>query len=221
MNQPLAIFTSFVTVPLAAGLKWTGGGPWVYEEKKDGVRALVTTNGCRLRNSEKLLPGPLPRSLSKCVFDGELVGGVYWVFDLLIDSDGRDIRRCPLRDRKAALAALESRLPEWMVPIPSGRGGEFLEAVLANGGEGVVAKHVESRYGELDSWIRCKRIETHDVVVTELHPDKASIRLGSFGWCSCKFSVKVGDVVEVACHSITAKGCFREPRLLRLRPDLG
>lgn len=214
-------FATLISVPLSAGLKWTGGGPWIYEEKKDGVRAMVSVSGCRLRNSSRPLPGPLPLPLNQCVFDGELCGSTYWVFDLLIDANGRDIRKLPLRERKAALLALESKFPEWICLTPSGRGGEFLEAVLNEGGEGIVAKHIESRYGELDCWVKCKRRETHDCVVTELHPVKASIRLGDRGWCSAvQFpQVKVGDVVEIACHSFTAKGKFREPVLLRIRTD--
>jgi ATP-dependent DNA ligase len=214
-------FATLVSVPLAAGLKWTGGGAWIYEEKKDGVRAMVSADGCKLRASSQPLPGPLPRAISRCVFDGELVGSIYWVFDMLIDGAGEDIRRRPLRERRAALVALSTRFPEWICLIPSGRGGEFLKAILAAGGEGIVAKHSESRYGEPEAWIKCKRVETHDCVVTEIHLDKASVRLGNRGWCSAtKFpAVKIGDVVEIKCHSITAKGKFREPVLLRIRQD--
>jgi ATP-dependent DNA ligase len=221
VNQPITIRTQFITMPLAVGLKWNGGGAWIFEEKKDGVRALLSADGCQLRNSSKPLPGPLPCSLAQCVFDGELVRGLYWVFDLLIDDAGEDIRNRPLRERKQASRALESRLPKWMTPIPSGRGVEFLETVLSAGGEGTVAKYIESRYSDQDCWVRCKRRETFDVAVTEMHPHKQSIRLGERGWCSSiQFpQVKVGDVVEIACHSITAKGRFREPRILRIRID--
>ena len=214
-------FAKLISVPLSVGMTWTGGGPWTYEEKKDGVRAMASSEGFRLRNSSKPIPGLLPVALSKCVFDGELVGHTYWVFDLLIDSQGQDIRHMPLRARKATLLALSSRFPEWLCLIPSGRGGEFLEAVIASGGEGIVAKHIESRYGEAEAWVKCKRQETHDCIVTEVHQSKDSVLLGHRGWCSSvKFpGVKVGDVVEVKCHSITRQSKFREPVLLRIRTD--
>lgn len=224
-------FAPLISVPLSAGLKWTGGGPWVYDEKKDGVRAMVSADGCKLRASSRPLPGPMPSSLTKCVFDGELVGAVYWVFDMLVDDAGEDIRRRPLRERRAALAALSSLFPEWICLIPSGRGGEFLEAVLAAGGEGIVAKHSESLYGAPEAWIKCKRFTTEDCIVAEIHPSKASVRLEQIrgkgrvncGWASTYGldlpRLHLGDVVEIKCHSRHASGRFREPRIIRLRPD--
>ena len=214
-------FAKLISVPLSVGLTWNGGGPWIYEEKKDGVRAMVSADWFKFRTSSRPLPGPLPLSLSKCVFDGELVGVIFWAFDLLIDENGMDLRRRPLRERKQALLALSTRFPEWLCLVPSGRGGEFLEAVLDAGGEGIVAKHIESRYGEVEAWVKCKRQETHDCIVTEVHQSKASVLLGHRGWCSSvKFpGVKVGDVVEVKCHSITRQSKFREPVLLRIRTD--
>ena len=147
----------------------------MYEEKKDGERAMVSAGGCQLRNSRRLLPGPLPVALGGCVFDGELCAGTYWAFDLVM-ADGQDLRRRPLRERRTWLAGLRPLFPQWMLPIPEGRGGEFLEAVLAHGGEGIVAKHVESRYGELEAWVKCKD-STEDCIVAELHQVKQSARL--------------------------------------------
>jgi hypothetical protein len=219
-----------VAVPLAAGQKWTGGGPWVYEEKKDGVRALLSIDGCQLRNSRRPLPGPLPVALGGCGFDGELCAGTYWPFDLVM-ADGQDLRRRPLRERRTWLAELRPAFPAWMHPIPEGRGGEFLEAVLARGGEGIVAKHIDSRYGEPDAWVKCKD-RTEDCIIAELHQVKSSARLEQLapaglidcGWV-CLYGLRlaglqVGDVVEVACHHLRhASGRLREARILRARTD--
>jgi ATP-dependent DNA ligase len=204
MSHRFNIYTdrpSFLSVPLADGLKWNGaGGQWAFQEKTDGCWCLRKI-GCSLLAGERMR-------------DGRFYG-----FDIPVVS-GQDISREPLRFRLKVLADFIRTHPE-VLPVATGNGGEFLEAVLARGGEGVVAKHLESRYGELDAWVKCKRFETHDCVVTELHPQKQSIRLGGRGWCSSiQFPrLKVGDVVEVGCHSITAKGRFREPRLLRIRTD--
>lgn len=191
----------FIAVPLPVGRKWTGaGGQWVFQEKMDGCWQLREVAG-------SLLAGERMRD------------GRFYAFDIPVVS-GQDIAREPLRFRLAVLADFIRQHPS-VRPVATGSGSEFLEAVLARGGEGVVAKHVESRYGEAGAWVKCKRVETHDVAVTELHPVKQSIRLGEFGWCpvlgKAFDQVKVGDVVEVACHSITAKGKFREPRLVRIR----
>lgn len=219
-----------VSVPLSAGLKWTGAGPWVYEEKKDGARALVNAAGCRLRNSERPLPGPMPTAIAGCLFDGELLRGTYWAFDLL-QADAQDLRRRPLRERRTWLRELRPLFPEWMLPIPEGRGAEFLEAVLARGGEGIVAKHIESRYGEPRAWVKCKD-RTEDCVIAELHQVKRSARLEQLtpagvvdcGWVSLYgrrlAGLQLGDVVEVACHhSRHASGRLREARVLRIRTD--
>jgi ATP-dependent DNA ligase len=232
-----------LSVPIAAGLCWTGGGPWVYEEKIDGEAALLSAEGCQLRSSRRRLPGELPAAIAGCTFAGELVTrtsniqqATFWAFDL-VAADGQDLRRRPLRERRAWLRELWPSFPGWMRPIPEGRGGEFLEAVLANGGEGIVAKHVESRYGEPEAWVKCKD-QTEDCIVDELHPIRRSARLVQWerfkvqgpkskvdcGWVSLYGRrlgcVRVGDVVEVRCHhSRHASGRLREARILRIRSD--
>lgn len=192
----------FLSVPLATGLRWSGaGGQWCYQEKMDGCWQVREIAG-------SLVAG-------EAMKDGRFFG-----FDLPVVS-GQNIAREPLRFRLAVLADFARQHPS-VLPVPTGAGGEFLEHVLSRGGEGVVAKHLESRYGEPGAWVKCKRIETHDCLVTDLHPRKQSVRLGDYGWCSAVGfpGINTGDVVEVACHSITAKGKFREPRLIRIRTDL-
>jgi ATP-dependent DNA ligase len=198
----------FSSVPLANGRKWRGGGGWRYEEKKDG------------RWGERLL--------GSSVLAGEVCrDGLFWVFDVPI-FDGADVRRSPLSARLEMLAGIQ--LPDGWIRIPHGSGGEFLEAVLASGGEGIVAKHLETTYGQ--NWIKCKRSETHDCIVSEIHPLKLSVRLSQAdgervidcGWVpvlsETKFArLQVGTVIEVACHSRHSSGKFREPRFLRLRAD--
>lgn len=158
---------------------------------------------------------------------GELVGPTFWPFDIVL-YDARDVRQMPLGERLAMLDSLT--WPETWRRVPSGSGGEFLEAVLASGGEGVVAKHVQSRFGQ--NWIKCKRVETHDCIVAEIHPEKMSVRLSQLdggrtldcGWVPVLSDrvlagLTVGAVVEVACHSRHASGKFREPRFVRVRTD--
>jgi bifunctional non-homologous end joining protein LigD len=192
----------FESIPLAAGLRWSGGGGWCYQEKLDG-------------QWHELAHG-------SSVLVGELVGESFTAFDVPI-FQGQDVRHEPLRFRLALLHGLQVPM------VASGQGGEFLEAVLTRGGEGVVAKHLDAPFGV--AWVKCKRQETHDCIVTEIHEFKNSIRLGQWcngqmidrGWCPAfgrkAESLAPGDVVEVRCHSIHASGKFREPALLRLRPD--
>jgi hypothetical protein len=97
--------------------------------------------------------------------------------------------------------------------------------VINRGGEGVAAKHLDAPFGQ--GWVKCKRQESHDCIVSAIHPLKNSIRLSRWqdgqlvdrGWCSCFETVQVGSVVEVTCQSIHPSGKFREPRLTRKRED--
>jgi ATP-dependent DNA ligase len=206
---------NYQSMPLAVGLKWTGGG-YLYTEKKDGVFAIREKSGAT-------------------IFGEQMRDGSFWAFDVL-RIGGDDLQNATTRDRWAALRELESR---GLQIVPAGNGGEFLEAVLLRGGEGVVAARLEA--GFYESRFKCKREETHDCIVLEIHPLKESARLGQLdaggrlvqrGWCAvlggdgCAFwgnrrvdRLKVGDVVEIKCFGITAKDKFREPRFIRPRPD--
>lgn len=216
-----------VTVPLSVGRQWRGGGGWCYEEKIDGERAMLLLG--QLFGRSRVIPFIVPASLNNCCLDGEFAGGVFHAFDAL-NVQGQDMSREPLRIRRAALAdLLRTCLSPVIRPVANGNGGEFLEAILARGGEGIVAKHLESTYGQPESWVKCKRVETHDCFITEIHPAKQSVRLVlnglDAGWCGIlgkKFSrVKVGRCIEVSCHSIHPSGKLREPRFVRFRADKG
>jgi ATP-dependent DNA ligase len=200
----------FVTVPLAHGLKWRGGGGWRYEQKMDGVwgfesfyigRDIFTAVGERMK------------------------GGEFYAFDI-VQFAGEDCSQEPLSQRINLLdMACESSCTLFNRPAV-GNGAEFLEAVLAHGGEGVVAKQLDAPFGA--EWFKCKRIVTFDLLVTEKAMDgRSSIRVGELngedrGWCPCKATfdqVKVGDIVEIAAYSLTAKGKLREPRFVKIRYD--
>lgn len=189
----------FVSVPLATGLRWRGGGGFVYQEKLDGIWCVREQGGA--------------------ILVGELVGLRFTAFDL-VQLNGQDVSREPLRVRLELLRGL-------MVPmVEHGNGGEFLEAVLARGGEGVLAKDLAAPFGE--PWFKCKRQETLDLRVIEMDAARGSLHLADIttgedrGWCPAKAAfnaIAVGDVVEVAAHSIHHSGKLREARFVRLRPD--
>lgn len=189
----------FQNVSLADGLRWRPGKDWIFQKKLDGRWCV--------------------REFSGSVVIGEQMPDGFHAFDI-INISGQNIAREPLRFRLAVLADFIREHSE-IKPVRAGNGGEFLEAILRDGGEGVVAKRLSSPYDA--AWFKCKRRETHDLVVTEIHDRKQSVRLGDRGWCSIpgrKFeSVRVGDVIEVACHSIHASGRLREPVFVRVRQD--
>lgn len=197
----------FVTVPLADGLKWRGGGGWRYEEKMDGVWSVKSFDGAMIAGEQ-------------------MKSGSFYAFDV-ISYGAMDFRNTPLSERLACLDGLTLGALRGRFMRPAvGTGGEFLEAVLARGGEGVVAKQLDAPFGA--EWFKCKRVITLDLIVTEKNQSgAASIRLGELngedrGWCSCRSdydNIRVGDIVEIAAYGLTAKGKLREPRFIRIRPD--
>ncbi len=149
--------------------------------------------------------------------------GRFFAFDILRSNTGQDLTEWPISERIAALTDFSRRFG--LLTPTTGNGGEFLEAVLARGGEGIVAKPWDAPYGT--PWFKAKRRETLDLIVTEKHQVRASIRLGTVegedrGWCPCGtnwFCVTVGDFVEVSAYAVTAKGKLREPVFIRTRHD--
>lgn len=68
---------------MADGLRWNGGGGYLYTEKKDGVFAV--------------------RQMLGAIFVGEAMrDGSFWAFDV-VRIGGDDIARLPLREHWSAL----------------------------------------------------------------------------------------------------------------------
>ena len=222
-------FPAPISVPLKTALRWKADADWLYDVKQDGVRAELLDGALRGRALDYTAPS-IPSRLDGCRMDGEWLPGArqFIAFDLTM-VHGQNIARAPLWARRRALADLvsESACP-WIRLIDStrGSGGEFLETVLARGGEGIVAKRLDAEYGV--HWFKAKRIETWDLVVVEIAGGRQSVRLAGsggedFGRCPVfggKIeSLRVGDVVEVAAYGRHASGKLREPRFVRLRRD--
>jgi len=214
-------------VALADALRWQASPDWTFETKADGKRALLSAGELRGRALRYPLPGPLPATLDGCALDGELVGKAYFAFDLL-EANGQDLRRQPLRERRAALLALQPLFPDWIRPIPAARpgqpGGDYLQAVLRAGAEGCVAKRLSAPYG--CQWFKAKRVETFDCVAAERDMARGSIRLAlageDCGWLPCRAAfdgIRLGDVLEISALGRHASGKFREARLVRVRTD--
>jgi len=191
-------FYDSVSVADAMFRDWRG---WSLSEKMDGVWTV--------------------RSFADSTVTGETVKGVFHGFDIVVH-DSQDMRRCAWLDRGAALTDCAARYGFRIVK--QGAGAEFIEAVLRDGGEGVVCKPWTAPFGA--SWIKVKRLETFDCVVTAIDYGRGSLRLAmageDCGWClarSAHMGVRVGDVVEVAAACRHTSGKFREPRFFRIRTD--
>lgn len=203
-------------VPLTDGMKWGAG-----------IFGLPSWN---VRFEEKLDGEFHVRQVGESVFVGELLrkeGGRFFAFDCLV-LEGQSIREWPLRARLEALGRFSFPRPD------TGRhGGELLARVLARGGEGIVAKDLDARYGEM--WA-CKRLDTWLCTVTGMGgsqsveismdgnaaPLKAEIGqpCGRVSLPGGKVDlVRVGSVIKVEGMGLTDAGKIREPRLCKDTPD--
>ncbi len=201
------------SVPLPKALAWTGGNGYLYEEKLDG------------RFTE------MPQGNSLLV--GETVGARFVAFDV-VTYCGADVRHRSIQERL-------SLLPQFPFPNPArGNGGEFLEAILARGGEGCVAKELGQPYGR--GWFKAKRCQVFYVIVTRKATDgRQSVDIkfapfqdvknpmpqnvgfqdiknlepaGSLALRGAKFdAVRVGSILKLEAFGKHASGLLREARL--------
>jgi len=92
----------------------------------------------------------------------------YFAFDLLY-LDGRRLTERPYRERRALLRELALAGPAWQTPdSQEGHGDAMLEASLASGLEGIVAKRLDSVYEEgrrSTSWLKIKNRHRQELVI--------------------------------------------------------
>ena len=180
-------------------MRWRAGAGWRYEEKLDG------------RYHVEELP--------HATVAGELMrGGQFIAFDVL-NCEGQDLRSLPLCERLTILDAMK-------LPRPAvGSGGEFLEAVLARNGEGVIAKRLDAPWGV--PWYKCKRSQVYYCQVIGLDPWTGSAviadrdsgeKRGRIALHSRFDLIRVGSVLKIEAYGLTARGLLREARLDRDTP---
>jgi bifunctional non-homologous end joining protein LigD len=133
----------------------------------------------------------------------------YFVFDLLI-LDGKDLRKRPLKERRARLAELMAAkgVADWLVyaDFVEGSGPEFFAQACAAGLEGIVSKRVDALYrsGRGKDWrkIKCTRGEEFVIGGYSRSDVKgkpfSSLLLGTFEGDKLIYSGKVGTGFDSA-----------------------
>ncbi|HLN30702.1 MAG TPA: non-homologous end-joining DNA ligase [Gemmataceae bacterium] len=105
----------------------------------------------------------------------------YLVFDLLFH-EGRSLLKEPLRERRARLHELLTELKEPLLTFSDGivgQGRDFFARVVAQGHEGVMAKHLTSPYqpGKRSSaWKKIKPVQVLPCVIVGYRPGRKRVR---------------------------------------------
>jgi bifunctional non-homologous end joining protein LigD len=127
----------------------------------------------------------------------------YFIFDLLA-LDGKDLRKKPLKERRALLATLTSArgVSNWLVyaDYVEGSGLEFFAQACAAGLEGIVSKRADALYrsGRGKDWLKIKCLRGEEFVIggysrsTVKGKPFSSLLLGTFESGKLIYSGKVG-----------------------------
>jgi bifunctional non-homologous end joining protein LigD len=111
-------------------------------------------------------------ALQAAISDGKTGDLIFFAFDLLF-ADGEDLRRLPLRDRKARLQKMLERRTKGKaksiryVEHFETDGETMMQSVQKLGLEGLVSKKLDAPYrsGRADSWTKAKCRAGHEVVL--------------------------------------------------------
>ncbi len=149
---------------------------WIFERKLDGFRflafvgdgdaKLLTRNRIRHRHPA-VEAALLAQRVADYVVDGEIVSGVYSVFDLL-RYDGHDVTKLPLYARKRLLQSqfVWDEHVRSVEPLPENGLAAYARA-CNEGWEGVMAKRLDSVYEHKRSraWLKMKCDASQEFVV--------------------------------------------------------
>jgi bifunctional non-homologous end joining protein LigD len=219
------------------------------QPKHDGRRLLIRKRGkevaginrrgieCGIPDSIRVAAGSIPHDF---LIDGEAVGGIHHVFDLL-EIEGSDIRPIPYRVRLIKLAQLLSHGKKTGIQWVCTTSGYLakcraFDRLREERAEGVVFKRIEAPYspGRPSSGgdqLKYKFVETASVVITGINA-KRSVAIGVWesGTLVPAGNVtipadqavpQVGDTVEIRyLYAHLASGSLFQPVYLGVRDDI-
>ncbi|MBX3742556.1 MAG: WGR domain-containing protein [Akkermansiaceae bacterium] len=208
---------------------------WCLQEKFDGRRMMIrktgdTVTGINRRGLVIAVPEPIERTAREIPFDflidGEAVGDVLHVFDLL-GLRGTDLRPMPYRERLARLVRWinpgEGIQPVRTTMDTAGKQAMF-HALRREGREGAVIKDLHAsasagRPASSGSQLKFKFTETASFIVASVHPKKRSVALELADGNGKP--VPAGNVTIPPNHDIPAPGTIIEARYLYTYEESG
>lgn len=219
---------------------------YLMQEKHDGQRRLLVINDQSIRGVNKLgfyvpVAALLAASVrtavmaSQAVVDGELVGSVFYAFDLL-ELNGRCIRRVPYVERLAMLERIVSCNAQIKMTKTVSKLSDkvrMLTEVDDRNGEGVVYKRAQAAYvsGRTMEQYKYKFYDTISAICLGENEGKRSIQLGLYdngilrnvGNVTVPSDQKIPStnaVVEVRYLYAFEEGSVYQPVLLGERDDI-
>lgn len=220
---------------------------WLAQEKLDGKRIMVEVNFGQVtasnRRSWKVgIPQDVAEELSKfddCVLDGELVGGVYYVFDCL-GHNGEDLRTDSYMNRFNRLVenVIGDRMLYQVDIVPTAFSTDDKRALIASlqHKEGVVFKELSAPYSvgrpnKGGSQLKCKFVSSATCIVSGLNVQRsisvavlddkgARVEVGNVTIPPNYELPKVGDLVEVKYLYAYQGGSLYQPVYLGERDDV-
>lgn len=138
---------------------------------------LIATEGMKLEGGQSKYVTAIANSKPAEAIRKQIEQGWlrYRVFDCLFWR-GLDIRHLSLIDRRArATKAVKEWNNPWVQMVDwSAARRAFLDTIIKRGGEGVVLKHNDHRYGEHLGWVKVKAEATYDCVIIGYKDAKAT-----------------------------------------------
>jgi bifunctional non-homologous end joining protein LigD len=163
----LRVESGEATLKTRKGLDWTDKFDAIAKEASALPDALIDGEIVALDQAHK----PNFSSLQAAIADGKTNKLIYFAFDLLF-ADGMDLRRLPLRERKARLKALldarkgKARTIRYVEHFEV-EGDAMMHSAREMSLEGVVSKKLHASYhsGRSESWTKAKARAGQEVVI--------------------------------------------------------
>lgn len=216
------------------------------QEKYDGRRILITIseNGVVGINRKGLtveIPEEIASEINEMygeTLDGELVGDMYYVFDLLIHN-GKGIYTWPYRKRYGELQKMKFNATHVViVEMAAGEANKrrFFQSVKRHNGEGVVFKNLDAPYKagrpltggtqlKYKFWdsatCEVSRINAKRSIGVKVLNDSGNgyVEVGNVTIPPNKDIPKVGDMVEIKYLYAYKGGSLYQPQYLNVRDD--